>query len=875
MKEDEGKVSVFKPTAEFYKEYVKEAGKRIPTRAQVEKIWDRVNAMSFCKEKDDIIYDTFASMHVAEAHMPDELIAEAAKNADIAIITLSRFSAEGVDRKAIPGDYYLSNTEKSLIDRVTAAFPNTVIVLNSGAVVDCEYFAENEKVGAIIFGWQGGLEGGTATADIICGDVNPSGRLADTIPVSYDTYQNAQEFLTGFEHLDYFDDIYVGYRYFETVPGAAEKVRYPFGFGLSYTDFEFSGAFCGESDGKIVAAVTVRNVGKVPGKEVVELYYSAPQGKLGKAVRSLAAFAKTETLQPGESETLTLTFPIANLASYDDNGVTGHRFCYVLESGAYNVYTGGCVRGAKLSGSFEVKEDTVTRTCVQACAPVTKFDRMVNHNNTIAFEPAPQREYDMAARSAAALKPAKPYTGDKGIKLGDVFDGKAELEDFVAQLSDEDLICLMRGEGMNSPKVTAGTAGAFGGVTENLVNFGIPTACCADGPSGIRMDCGTIAFSLPNGTLLACTFNEKLNEELFAMQGKEQRKNRIDTLLGPGLNIHRSPLNGRNFEYFSEDPLLTGKLAAAQLRGMRRFGVTGTIKHFACNNQEFKRTEIDSVLSERALREIYLRAFETAVKEGGAYSVMSTYGGLNGIWTASNFDLLTTILRDEWGFIGTVMTDWWAKGNDREGEEATRENVAAQVRAQNDLNMVNADAASNSQHDNLDDALADGRLTRDALVRSAMNICRTVMNSPVMERSLGRMSDEEREAAEAEKTSEDYVDFNGEYQFIDGEAPLDISAVNTEKGASTILGIRYKKNGLYKFVMRVKANANEVAQIPMSIFIDGNLRGMVMINGTNGEVVTAEQDIGVLFGGTNYLKLYFGQTGMEIEEIKFVCTQAF
>lgn len=481
----------------------------------------------------------------------------------------------------------------------------------------------------------------------------------------------------------------------------------------------------------------------------------------------------------------------------------------------------------------------------------------------------------MAARSAAALKPAKPYTGDKGIKLGDVFDGKAELEDFVAQLSDEDLICLMRGEGMNSPKVTAGTAGAFGGVTENLVNFGIPTACCADGPSGIRMDCGTVAFSLPNGTLLACTFNEKLNEELFAMQGKEQRKNRIDTLLGPGLNVHRSPLNGRNFEYFSEDPLLTGKLAAAQLRGMRRFGVTGTVKHFACNNQEFKRTEIDSVLSERALREIYLRAFETAVKEGGAYSVMSTYGGLNGVWTASNFDLLTTILRDEWGFTGTVMTDWWAKGNDREGEEATRENVAAQVRAQNDLNMVNADAASNSQHDNLDDALADGRLTRDALVRSAMNICRTVMNSPVMERSLGRMSDEEREAAEAEKTSEDYVDFNGEYQFIDDEAPLDISAVNTEKGASTVFGIRYKKNGLYKFVMRVKANANEVAQIPMSIFIDGNLRGMVMINGTNGEVVTAEQDIGVLFGGTNYLKLYFGQTGMEIEEIKFVCTQAF
>lgn len=309
---------------------------------------------------------------------------------------------------------------------------------------------------------------------------------------------------------------------------------------------------------------------------------------------------------------------------------------------------------------------------------------------------------------------------------------------------------------------------------------------------------------------------------------------------------------------------------------MRRFGVTGTIKHFACNNQEFKRTEIDSVLSERALREIYLRAFETAVKEGGAYSVMSTYGGLNGIWTASNFDLLTTTLRDEWGLHRYRYDRLVGKGQRSRGlKKPPARTSPHQVRAQNDLNMVNADAASNSQHDNLDDALADGRLTRDALMRSAMNICRTVMNSPVMERSLGRMSDEEREAAEAEKTSEDYVDFSGEYQFIDDEAPLDISAVNTEKGASTVLGIRYKKNGLYKFVMRVKANANEVAQIPMSIFIDGNLRGMVMINGTNGEVVTAEQDIGVLFGGTNYLKLYFGQTGMEIEEIKFVCTQAF
>ena len=333
-------------------------------------------------------------------------------------------------------------------------------------------------------------------------------------------------------------------------------------------------------------------------------------------------------------------------------------------------------------------------------------------------------------------------------------------------------------------------------------------------------------------------------------------------------------MNGRNFEYFSEDPLLTGKMAAAQLRGMHRWGTTGTVKHFACNNQEFHRTDIDSIVSERALREIYLPAFKMAVKEGGAYFVMSTYGALNGLWTASNYDLLSTVLRGEWGFDGAVMTDWWAKGSD-EGEAGTRENVAAQVRAQNDLNMVNADSASNSQGDNMPEAIKDGRLSREALVRAAKNICVSIMKSPVMERSLGRVSDEERAAAEAEAASGDLAACDVEYQLIDDGAPLDLAKLDTEKGASTVFGIRYTKNGKYKLSMRVKADAGEVAQIPMSIFIDGMLRGMIMINGTNGETITAEQDISVLFGGTNYLKLYFGQSGMEIEEIRLICTEPF
>ena len=261
---------------------------------------------------------------------------------------------------------------------------------------------------------------------------------------------------------------------------------------------------------------------------------------------------------------------------------------------------------------------------------------------------------------------------------------------------------------MCSPKATPGIASAFGGVTDSLKAFGIPVAGCSDGPSGIRMDCGTIAFSLPNGTLLACTFNPELVEQLYEMEGMELRKNQIDTLLGPGMNIHRNPLNGRNFEYFSEDPCVAGTMAAAQLKGMGKYGVTGTIKHFAGNNQEFKRHDANGVVSERALREIYLKGFEIAVKEGHAYSIMSTYGPINGIWTAGSYDLLTTILRKDWGYQGMVMTDWWAKMNE-EGEEGSQSNTIPMVRAQNDVYMVVSDSASNSANDNTMEGLAANR----------------------------------------------------------------------------------------------------------------------------------------------------------------------
>ena len=691
QKEAEGKVSVFKPTVEFYKEYVKEASKRIPTRAQIEKIWDKVNAMSFCKEKDDIIYDTFASMHVAEAHMPDELIAEAAANADIAIITLSRFSAEGVDRKAIPGDYYLSDTEKSLIDRVAAAFPNTVIVLNSGAVVDCEYFVDNEKVGAIISGWQGGLEGGMAIADIICGDVNPSGKLADTIPDSYDSYQNAQEFLTGFEHLDYFDDIYVGYRYFETIPGAAEKVRYPFGFGLSYTDFEFSGAFCGESDGKIVAAVTVKNIGKVPGKEVVQLYYSAPQGKLGKPAKELAAFKKTKLLSPGESEAIALSFDIGDMASFDDLGKI-KKSAFVLEKGTYSFYLGNSVRATeKLRYDFVLSEDIITKESKPLCRPFKLEKRLLADGS---FENLPTGEPVYTRGTHTSIEATAP----KDTIMFDEVGENITLDEFIKQFTVDELIDFVGGH-QNQPGVC--NTGAFGG----MKRLDVPPVPTADGPAGLRLNAstGVPTTAWPCATLLACTWNTELIEEVGAAGGAELRENNLGVWL-------RNPLCGRNFEYFSEDPLLAGKCCAADVRGIQSQKIAASVKHFACNNRESNRFECDSRVSERALREIYLRGFEICVKEADPWTIMSSYNLINGCHTSVSYELLTEMLRNEWGFKGMVTTDWGVHSNHSD-----------EVLAGNDVKM------GDGEPEELKAAFGNGKITRADLETSVKRILELTM----------------------------------------------------------------------------------------------------------------------------------------------------
>ncbi|MDE6728614.1 MAG: glycoside hydrolase family 3 C-terminal domain-containing protein [Oscillospiraceae bacterium] len=802
-----------------------------------------------------------------EMPLSDELAAKAAEKSTAALCVIGRTAGEEQDSTDTEGSYRLTAIELDMLKKVRSHFGKMTVLLNVGGIIDMS-FVEDVKPDAVLYAWQGGMVGGLGAADVLTGKVSPSGKLSDTIAKSVSDYPSASHF-GNTEREFYCEDIYVGYRYFETF--ASDKVLYPFGYGLSYTKFELITKADRQSVQTIPIDVTVKNVGEYSGKEVVQIYFQAPQGKLGNPLRQLATFKKTKLLDPGESQTLHFEIALDDLASYDDSGVTRNKSCFVREQGEFTLYVGTDIRSAKAVFDFVQTETAVTKRLSEACAPVLPFERIkpiLVKDGVVetATESVPTATVDMDKRRAENLPKEIPQTGDAGIKLADVADGKRTMDEFIAQLSDYDLSCIIRGEGMGSPKVTPGTASAFGGVTDNLKGFGIPAGCCDDGPSGMRLDCGTKAFSLPNGTMLACTFNTELIEELYALAGVEIAANNVECLLGPGMNIHRHPLNGRNFEYFSEDPRLTGAVAAAELRGLHRSGVTGTIKHFAGNNQETGRHTIDSVISERALREIYLKGFEIAVKEGGAVTVMTTYGSLNGLWTAGSYDLCTTILRGEWGFDGFVMTDWWSCMNDR-GEAPRRNNFAAMARAQNDVYMVCASSAENLSDDNTLSSLAAGTLTRGELQRNAANICRMLINTRAMKRLRGT-------ADEIEMINRPYGDdsFDAEdvtfYPMKNGEVTIPLDGVSTDKGSSYVFALDADVFGNYAITLTASSNLSETAQTPVTLFTTGIPSAVFTFSGTGGEwrdIIREKQ----IFSRFVACRLYFGGGGLALKEIKF------
>lgn len=792
-----------------------------------------------------------------EMPLTDELVSGAASRADAAIVIIGRTAGEEMDNKLEKGAFLLSDLEEDMLRRVTSAFDKTVVLLNTGGLIDMS-FMDRYPVSAVMYVWQGGMVGGAGTAAVLTGEVSPSGKLPDTIAYEISDYPSDKFFGSG--DMDcYGEDIYVGYRYFETF--AKDRVRFPFGFGMSYTSFDIAASDFKLDGDKVTGSVNVKNTGSTPGREVVQIYCSAPQGKLGKPARVLCGFDKTRALQPGESQTLSFEIPLESVASYDDSGVTGHKSAWILEQGGYVFYAGADVRSASEAYSLTLPE-TVVRQCKSALGPLTAFKRMVNSGGKPEFEDVPLTG-EAFPHDHAKLPAEIPQTGDRGIRLADVVNGKNTLEEFTAQLTDYDLSCIIRGEGMGSPKVTAGTAAAFGGVSDTLTALGIPCACCDDGPSGMRLDCGTKAFSLPNGTLLASTFDRPLMTELFTFMGLEMHTNQVDCLLGPGMNIHRHPLNGRNFEYFSEDPYLTGEMASAELAGLHSTGAEGTIKHFCGNNRETRRHFLDSVISERALREIYLRGFEKAVKKGGAKSVMTTYGQVNGVWTAGNYDLVTGILRDDWGFDGFTMTDWWANIN-RRGKAPDKSDFAAMAMAQNDVYMVTADGAA--CNDNTLDSLKSGELTRGELQRNAMNILRFLTTTHAMKRVMG--CDDETEIINRPADAGDVDSTDIEFHDIDEDLTLDLTGITTEKGSSYAFGLNVSKPGVYKVTLTASSTLSELAQTSVSIFALGSPCGMFTFNGTGGAPVSQTKDVKCL---SNFMpiRLYFGGSGLKTQSIRF------
>lgn len=796
-----------------------------------------------------------------EMEISDEVVSKAASENDVAIVIIGRTAGEDQDARNEPGSYLLTELEEKLIEQVSNHFPRCAVVLNVGNIIDMKW-VDKYQVPAVMYVWQGGMEGGNAVADVLTGKVNPCGKLSNTISIDLDDVFSTRNF--GRKDYNFYqEDIYVGYRYFETF--AQDRVLYPFGFGLSYSSFSMETVSTQFDGSHINIKVSVTNTGSIAGKEVVQLYYGAPMGVLGKSLKSLVAFKKTKNIEPNQSEVLSFSVDIKEMASYDDSGATGHPFSFVLEAGEYLIHMGNSVRHTKEVMRVELKDLVVVETLESAMAPVTPFQRIkpvVEAGNiSLGYEDVPLRSYDLNRRIADRRPVNLPYTGDQGYKLSDVAENKVTLDQFVAQFSDEDLACIVRGEGMSSPKVTPGTASAFGGVTDSLLHFGLPIASCADGPSGIRMDSGAIATSLPNGTCMACTWNTEMIEQLYQMEGRELVKNNIDFLLGPGINIHRNPLNGRNFEYFSEDPYLTGSMAVAQSKGMHAVGASGTLKHFTANNQETARHDIDCIISERALREIYLKGYEMAVKQANARSIMTSYSAINGIWAASNYDLNTTILREQWGFDGFVMTDWWAKLND-EGEPATIRNTKAMVRAQNDVYMVVENALNNSTKDNTSESLKKGLLMRGELQRCAKNICNVLLQSHSFRRLL-------RGEQILTQSSSTFNQTQSTLTKIEANTEIMLDGVDTSAGNEKSWELDVVNGGDYTLAFTVMSNLNPLAQLPINVLINDQFSSTFVFNGTDGQFTTREKQLN-LASGAQKLTFVFPQSGLKIQRLRFI-----
>ena len=660
------------------------------------------------------------------------------ENTDTAIYVISRVAGENADRNTAGGDYYLKEDEHQMLTDICAYYKDVIVVVNAGGQVDLSFMDEFENIKALLVIVQPGMEGGNAFADVISGKVNPSGKLVDSCAYKYEDYPNAATFSHNNGNVEkefYEEGIYVGYRYFDTfkVP-----VRYGFGFGLSYTAFSMGNYKVekAEKENGIKVSVCVKNTGDVAGKEVVQAYVSLPGGKLEKEAHRLAAYAKTELLQPGQEQTVTLEIPAERLTSYDEENAA-----YILEKGFYGICVGNSLESAELIGGVQLDETAVVEKVKNLFAEQDELKELEQETGKTSQREAAQKS--MAAEKQlpvlemkAADFETKEVVYKKNSELAD-----PEAMEFVNTLSVEELINLAAGDpgkaqGGNLGAAGISVPGSAGETHRCAIEKGLASIVLADGPAGLRLmkyyhvnegkivsmpfefsleggifyDGATdlpgeryyqYCIAIPVGTMLAQTWNTGLIEKVGAMIGKEMERFNVTLWLAPGMNIHRNPLCGRNFEYYSEDPYIAGTIAAAMTNGVQsNYGCGTTIKHFACNNQEDNRMGSDSILSERTIRELYLKGFEIAVKESQPLSIMTSYNLINGVHAANNYDLCTDVARNEWGFQGAIMTDWTTTEKD---ETCT---ASGCMRAGNDLVMPGCFG----DHDNMKKELEVGTL---------------------------------------------------------------------------------------------------------------------------------------------------------------------
>lgn len=662
------------------------------------------------------------------------------KEADAAIYVVSRNSGEGKDRRAEKGDYYLSDREIQNIRFMTEHYKNCIVLLNVGGIIDLTALKAIEGVQAIVLVGQTGNMGGYAVADVLTAKTIPSGKLTDTWAKSYEDYPSSATFSHRDGNLDdeyYSDGIYVGYRYFDTF---GVMPLYCFGYGKSYTEFEMKTINVTADEKQVKVEVEVTNIGdKYPGKEVVQVYYSAPDGIMEKPTQELAGFAKTRLLAPGEKDVVTITFATTDMASFD-----AYDAAWVMEEGEYTIRVGNSSRNTEAVAVIDLDEQVTTlqlKRLMRDTIAVRELHHMIPIFDIEFDFGVPAIPFRIMLQAENFKKELVEYEvmrrtlmdkrTDEVLTLEDVKAGKATLDELTAQLTVEEMaeLCVgterRSGEGNVIGSASVCVPGAAGDTTSNLLETRkVPKLILADGPAGLRLERPCTA--IPIATTLAQSWDMDLIRRMGEIVGEEMKQLHVDLWLAPGMNIHRNPLCGRNFEYYSEDPVLTGLCAAVDTKGVQSHGGQGTtIKHFAGNNQEDNRMFTNAHISERALREIYLKGFEIAVKTAQPYAIMTSYNLINGVHSANNYDMLQNIARDEWGFEGLVMTDWYTSQDTTEmgmvspsGKYSYSSSVQC-IKAGNDLQMPGC-------QENVDDiieAVNEGKeITKADLQRCAKHI---------------------------------------------------------------------------------------------------------------------------------------------------------